>query len=105
MSKQLRIFSGGLVNPEWIEDCSMENYIISHSLRLYKRNRLQFLNYIHKLKIPISETGGGSLINLSNCSAFQIQALYNRLLKLEQHELEECEHSGNLISWRSEKKI
>ena len=106
MSKQLRFFSeDGTVNEDWIKESSMEDYLISHSLRLFKRNRLQFLNYIHKLKIPISETGGGSLINLSNCSAFQIQALYNRLLKLEQHELEECEHSGNLISWRSEKKI
>ena len=105
MNRQLRIFSGGLVNPDWIEDSSMENYIISHSLRLYKRNRLQFLNYIHKLKIPISETGAGSLINLSSCSPFQIQALYNRLLKIEQFELEECEASGNLLNWRSEKKI
>ena len=102
MSKQLRIFSeDGRVNPDWIEESSMEDYLISHSLRLFKRNRLQFLNYIHTLKIPISETGGGSLINLSNCSAFQIQALYDRLLKLEQHELEECEASGNLLSWRS----
>ena len=101
MSRQLRIFSGGLVNPEWIEDCSMENYIISHSLRLFKRNRLQFLKYIHKLNIPISEVGEGSLINLSSCSPFQIQSLYDRLLKLEQFELEECEASGNILSWRS----
>ena len=102
MSRQLRIFSeDGTINEDWVKTSSMEDYLISHSLRLFKRNRLQFLNYIHTLKIPISETGTGSLINLSNCSAFQIQALYDRLLKLEEFEIENAEHSGNLISWRS----
>ena len=100
MSK-LHIFSGGQVCPFWMNESSQEKYIVSHALRLYKRNRIQLLNYCIKLKIPVSETGSGCLINLGRCTAFQIDSLYNRLLKIEQHELEECTASGNLMSWRS----